>query len=73
MRELDLLSDYLVRLRQEKLESAHHHALTEGCQLHQIQICAHQAQLCDRIRAALAVLESDPGKFIQTYLPQRTS
>lgn len=73
MRELQLLSDYLVRLRQEKLQQAHAHALKapEATSFTFVAIRAHEAELCDRIHTAIAMLDKDPGKFIQDYLPQR--
>lgn len=71
MRDLDLLGDYLVRLRQEKLQQAHAQALANdepARQLLYIQISAHEAELCNRIRDAVKVLVNDPGKFIEEFL-----
>lgn len=69
MRELDLLVNYLQRLRQEKLQMAHARALEDHNDLTHIRICAHQAELCARMLAAVKVLANDPGKFIKEFLP----
>jgi hypothetical protein len=68
MQELELLGDYLVRLRQEKLQQAHAEALATAPALAVIQARAHEAELCNRIREAVKVLANDPGKFIQEFL-----
>lgn len=68
MRELELLSDYLVRLRQEKLHRAHAQALGDDPRVVHIAVTAHEAELCNRILAAVKVLAHDPGKFIQEFL-----
>lgn len=73
MRDLDLLTEYLVRLRQERLAHAHvlalaHYTGTEG-QLLQIKVAAHEAELCTRIRDAVKVLANDSGKFMKEFLP----
>lgn len=72
MRDLDLLGDYLVKLRQEKLQLAHAQALETdpepSRQLFHIKVTAHEAELCSRIREALKVLAKDPGQFIQEFL-----
>jgi hypothetical protein len=69
MRDLDLLGEYLVRLRQEKLQHGHQLALQDDPSLLCIQVSAREAELCNRIRDAVKVLASDPGKFIQEFLP----
>lgn len=72
MRELDLLEDYLVKLRQEKLELAHKQALASdpdlGRHLFYIRLSAHEAELCTRIREAVKILTKDPGQFIREFL-----
>lgn len=68
MRDLDLLSDYLLRLRQERLQLAHAEALTAKADLGHIKVYAHEAELCTRIRDALKVLERDAGQFIEEFL-----
>jgi hypothetical protein len=71
MRDLDLLSHYLVRVRQEKLQLAHALALVTAeshGMLAAIRIHAHEAELCDRIGRAVKVLTDDPGKFIKEFL-----
>lgn len=67
MRDLDLLHQYLVRLRQERLQQGHAKALGDGA-LVDIKVCAHEAELCDRIDRALKVLANDSGKFVKEYL-----
>lgn len=72
MRELDLLNEYLVRLRQEKLQLAHQQALQPddpGRHLLNIRVSAHEAELCSRIREAVKVLAKDPGQFMKEFLP----
>jgi hypothetical protein len=69
MRDLDLLGDYLVRLRQEKLQLAHQHALQANPSLLTIQVNAHEAELCTRIRDAVKVLAKDSGQFVKEFLP----
>ena len=73
MRDLDLLNEYLVRLRQEKLQIAHQQALASdpdlGRHLFYIRLTAHEAELCNRIREAVKVLANDSGKFVKEFLP----
>lgn len=68
MQELELLGEYLVRLRQEKLQLCHQQALAPDCNLLHVQVSAHEAELCTRIRDAVKVLANDPGKFIKDFL-----
>ncbi len=68
MRDLDLLEQYLIRLRQDRLQQGHAHALKTAPDLTQIVVCAHEAELVDRIRAALKELAQDTGQFVKTYL-----
>ncbi len=68
MRDLQLLEDYLVRLRQERLQLGHQRALNADTTLVELQIYAHEAELCTRIRGAVKALEHDSGKFIEDYL-----
>ncbi len=70
MRELELFAQYLVRLRQEKLQGAHAATLAStGPQdfIH-VHTRAHEAELCSRIHGALKELERDPAEFIKTHL-----
>lgn len=69
MRELELLAQYLVRLRQEKLRLSH--ATLLGGQFgwgEHARMLALEAELCSRIHSALKDLEKDPGAFIETHL-----
>lgn len=68
MRELELLGDYLHRLRKERLELGHAEALSAEGTLDRIRIYAREAELCTRIRDAVKVLANDPGKFIEEFL-----
>lgn len=68
MRELELLGDYLVRLRQEKLQEAHALALSSDAELLDIKRSAFEAELCDRIRIAVALLDHDVGRFVKEYM-----
>lgn len=73
MRELELFQQYLIRLRQEKLQLAHAATLAStGSQdfLH-VSNRAHEAELCQRISDALKLLEKDPGQFIAQHLQWR--
>lgn len=69
MRDLDLLNEYLFRLRQERLQSGHSQALGVHSDLLEIKVCAREAELCTRIRNAIAVLAKDPGQFMKEFLP----
>ena len=68
MQELELLGQYLLRLRQERLQQAHAHALHETGVLVDIKIRAHEAELCSRIYAATRILAKDAGQFIKEFL-----
>ena len=70
MQELELLREYLVRLRQERLQQGHAAALgaNQADALIQIVARAHEAELVGRILTAVRELERDPGAFIQTHL-----
>ena len=70
MQELQLLSQYLIRLRQERLQQGHATALTaqDASALVAIVARAYEAELVSRILAAVKDLEKDPGLFIKTHL-----
>lgn len=70
MRDLDLLEQYLIRLRQEKLQLGHQAALkAEGTKdFIMVANYAHEAELVERIRRALQELGKDPGEFIKRNL-----
>lgn len=73
MSELDLLRQYLIRLRSERLRNGHKMALaapgTSNCM--GIIICAHEAEFCSRIISALDELEKDSAEFTTKYLQER--
>lgn len=70
MTDLALLEQYLIRLRQERLQQAHTATLgstsTEAFIF--IKSCAHEAELVQRILAAVKDLQKDPGDFIKRHL-----
>lgn len=70
MRDLDLLEQYLLRLRQELLQSSHRALIGDfnDIALREARGYAQQAELCDRVRGALKELEKDPGDFIRKNL-----
>lgn len=70
MRELELFAQYLVRLRQEKLQQSHATLLGDlnDNAIRQARTFAFEAELCSRIHGALKELEKDPGEFIKTHL-----
>jgi hypothetical protein len=68
VRDLQLLSRWIVLQRQRALQHAHHAALAHDGDLLTIKACAIQAEFCDRVREAVVVIEKDPAKFIQDYL-----
>ncbi len=70
MRELELLQQYLIRLRQERLQQGHATALVAQHPSDLVAICAraHEADLVSRILAAVKDLEKDPGLFIRSHL-----
>jgi hypothetical protein len=72
MRDLDLMAQYLLKLRQEKLQVAHKLALQEGSTSLSIKVTAHEAELCSRIMGALKVLTNDSGKFIREFLSEQS-
>lgn len=70
MRDLDMLRQYLTRLRQEKLQQAHASAVTAWGQeaFLQVKVRACEAELVNRITAAIDLLDKDPGEFIKVNL-----
>jgi hypothetical protein len=70
MRELALFEEYLLRLRQEKLQQGHASALAAVDQrdFPHILARAHEAELVSRVLVALRSLSNDPGLFIKEYL-----
>lgn len=70
MRDLDLLQQYLVRLRQELLQDSHRTLIGDfnDAALRNARSLAQQAELVDRIRAEVAELAKDAGEFIKRNL-----
>lgn len=70
MRELQLLEQYLLRLRQELLQTSHTRITGDWSDegLREARSIALQADLTDRIRGALKELEKDPGQFVKAHL-----
>ena len=70
MRELDLLNQYLVRLRQERMQCCYNTALCASVpgDLPRVVAHAHEVQLCARIMGALSELEKDQSAFVEKYL-----
>lgn len=70
MRELDLLEQYLIRLRQELLQQSH--AMLTGDwsaeTAQHARAIGLQADMVDRIRGAVGELAEDPGQFIKGHL-----
>jgi hypothetical protein len=70
VRDLDLLEQYLIRLRQELLQESH--AILTGNWsdegLRHARALGLQADLVDRIRGATKELAKDPGQFVKGYL-----
>jgi len=66
--ELELFEQYLVRLRQEKLQRGHVQALSEDCDLLELRVLAREAEFCSRVIRALKSLATDPATFIQDNL-----
>ena len=62
------MAQYLLKLRQEKLQHGHARALDFSSDLVDIRCRAHEAELCSRILGALKVLTNDSGRFIQEFL-----
>ena len=65
MRELELLADYLIRVRQERLLLAHSLALSTDPRILAIKAHAHEAEMCERILKATRVdgiYDADPEK-----------
>lgn len=70
MRDLDLLEQYLLRLRREMLEASHRTLIgdADDTTMRQARSLAQQAELVDRIRGAVKELATDSGQFIKGYL-----
>lgn len=69
MRDLTLLSERLVRLRQDCLKMAHHKLISSGTDLFDVKLLAHKAELCSMLLGEIKILAEDPGKFIKEFLP----
>lgn len=70
MRDLDLLEQYLLRLRREMLEASHRTLIGDAndITMREARSLAQQAELIDRIRGAVKELATDSGQFIKGYL-----
>lgn len=68
MGELGLLREYLLKLRQSKLQQAHARALSADATLLELKALAGEAELCDRIGKAVKELSADTAQFIKDYL-----
>lgn len=70
MRELDLLTQYLVRLRQERLQQSHATLVSDlnDEALRHARTQAFEADLVSRILGAVKDLDKDPGTFILNHL-----
>lgn len=70
MRELDLLQEYLVRLRTDLLREGHSVLVSshDDLSLREARGYALKADLVDRIRGVVAELAKDPGEFIRKNL-----
>lgn len=70
VRDLNLFEQYLVQLRQEKLQLGHSTARDAIDQREFVHIVAraHEAELIQKLLVALRALNSDPGTFIKEYL-----
>lgn len=70
VRDLDLLEQYLVRLRQEMLQASHRTLIGDGddVTMREARSLAQQAELVDRIRGAVKELAQDAGEFIKRNL-----
>jgi hypothetical protein len=70
MREIALFEQYLILLRQDRLQQGHQAALSavDAREFPNIYARAQEAELVQRIITALRALGNDPGLFIQEYL-----
>ncbi len=70
MRELGLFEQYLLQLRQEKLQQGHNQALnaTGPADLMWVKASAQEAELVSKMLVAVRALANDPGQFIKEYL-----
>lgn len=70
MRDLGLFEQYLLQLRQDKLQQSHATLVSElnDESLRRARVLACEADLCTRITEALRALSNDPGQFIKEYL-----
>lgn len=70
VRDLDLLEQYLARLRQEMLQASHRTLIGDfnDVTMREARSIALQAELVDRIRGAVKELAQDAGEFIKRNL-----
>lgn len=70
MRDLDLLTQYLLRLRREMLEASHRTLIGDvhDTAMREARSLAQQAELIERIHGAVKELAQDSGQFIKAYL-----
>lgn len=70
MRDLDLLEQFLVRLRQDLLQSSHRTLIGDfnDAAMRNARNFALQAELVDRIRYEVKELGKDAGEFIKRNL-----
>ena len=67
MTDLELLAEWLLLLRQERLQKAHAYALGGG-DIVELKVCHHEAAIADRVYLAVRTLRQEPGRFIKEYL-----
>jgi hypothetical protein len=70
VRDLDLLEQYLMRLRQSLLQESHSMLIGnfDDTAMRHARSLALQAELVDRIRGAVRELGKDAGAFVKGYL-----
>jgi hypothetical protein len=68
MRDLGIIDEWLVKLQKEKREAVHKSLLGWGEQTPRATILAHEIELISKMREAIRLVESDPGKFIRDFM-----
>lgn len=73
MQDLELLDEYLIEVRREKLRASHA-LLVSGSAAAWTEAArnAHEADLVERIRGAVRDLSKDQGVFIQKHIKRET-
>jgi hypothetical protein len=70
VRDLNLFEQYLLQLRQQKLQESHATLIAElnDDAIRRARTLAYEADLIQQLITALRALNNDPGQFIKEFL-----